>query len=74
MYNYLVLGHKEAYFVREHSDSKNKFSEDDDHQIARVSGRKPFRGFLQEGFPADSRNSNGNQLCPSSSRHISLLI
>ena len=28
-YKYLVLGHGEAYFVKEHSDSKNKYSEDD---------------------------------------------
>ena len=28
-YTYLVLGHEETYFVREHSDSKNKYSEDD---------------------------------------------
>ena len=28
-YKYLVLGHDEAYFVKEHSDSKNKNSEDD---------------------------------------------
>ena len=28
-YKYLVLGHEEAYFVKEPSDSKNKYSEDD---------------------------------------------
>ena len=28
-YKYLVLGHEEANFVKEHSDSKNKNSEDD---------------------------------------------
>ena len=28
-YKYLVLGHEEAYFVQEHSDSKNKYSNDD---------------------------------------------
>ena len=28
-YKYLVLGHEEAYFVKEYSDSKNKYSEDD---------------------------------------------
>ena len=27
-YKYLVLGHEEAYFLKEHSDSKNKYSED----------------------------------------------
>ena len=28
-YKYLVLGHEETYFVNEHSDSKNKYSQDD---------------------------------------------
>ena len=28
-YRYLVSGNDKAYFVKEHSDSKNKFSEDD---------------------------------------------
>ena len=28
-YKYLALGHDEAYFVKELSDSKNKYSEDD---------------------------------------------
>ena len=28
-YRYLVLGHEESYFVKEHSDSKHKYSEDD---------------------------------------------
>ena len=28
-YKYLVLGHDETYFVKEHSDSNNKYSEDD---------------------------------------------
>ena len=28
-YKYLVLGHEETYFVKERSDSKNKYSEDD---------------------------------------------
>ena len=27
-YKYLVLGHEESYFVKEHSDSKHKYSED----------------------------------------------
>ena len=44
------------------------------HQDAWVSGRQHFRGFCGKGFPADSRHSNGNNLCPSSSRDISLLI
>ena len=28
-YEYVVLGHEETYFVKEHFDSKNKYSEDD---------------------------------------------
>ena len=28
-YKFLVLGHEETYFVKEHSDSKNKYSKDD---------------------------------------------
>ena len=28
-YKYLELGHEDTYFVKEHSDSKNKYSEDD---------------------------------------------
>ena len=28
-YKYLVLGHEESYFVKKHSDSKHKYSEDD---------------------------------------------
>ena len=28
-YKYLVLGHEETYFVKEHSDIKNKYTEDD---------------------------------------------
>ena len=28
-YKYLVLGNEESYFVKEHSDSKHKYSEDD---------------------------------------------
>ena len=28
-YTYLIFGHEEAYFVKEHSDSQNKYSEDD---------------------------------------------
>ena len=28
-YKYLVSGHEESYFEKEHSDSKHKYSEDD---------------------------------------------
>ena len=30
--------------------------------------------FRVKGFPTDNRHSNGHKLCPSSSRHISVLI
>ena len=72
-YKYLVLGHEEAYFVKEHYASK-KVLWRWHHQDAWVSGRQHFRGFCGKAFPADSRHSYGNQLYPSSSRHISLLI
>ena len=47
------------------------------HQDAWVSDSQNFRIlflFCGKDFPADSRYSDGNKLCPSSSRHISLLI
>ena len=42
--------------------------------LARVSSRQHFRGLRGEGFPTDSRHSNGHKLCPSPSRHFSVLI
>ena len=42
------------------------------NQDAGVSCRQHFHGVGGKGFPADT--SNGNKLCPSSGRHISLLI
>ena len=41
---------------------------------ARVSSRQHFRGLRGKGFPTDSRHSDGHKLCPSPSRHISVLI
>ena len=38
------------------------------------SGRQHFRGFGVKGFPAGSRYSNRNKLCPSSNRIFSLFI
>ena len=76
-YKYLVLGQEEAYFVKEHSDSKNKYSEVDIIMIIKMLEflvDNISRGFCGKGFPADRQYSNGNKLCPSSSRHISLLI
>ena len=73
-YKYPVLGHEESYFVKEHSDSKNKYSEDDIIKMLEFLVDNIFAVFCGKGFPADSQYSNGNKLCPSSSRHISLLI
>ena len=33
-----------------------------------------FRGFCRKSLPADSRHSNGYELCPSSRRHLSVFI
>ena len=33
-----------------------------------------FRGLRGKGFPTDSRHSDGHKLCPSPSRHISVLL
>ena len=63
-YKYLVLGHEESYFVKEHSDSKHKYSE---YDIIKMLEFLVDNGFCGKGFQADSRYSNGNKLCPSSS-------
>ena len=47
-YKYLVLGHEETYFVKEHSDSKSKYSEDDIIKMLEFSSWQYFRGFLPE--------------------------
>ena len=73
-YKYLVLGHEESYFVKEHSDSKHKYSEDDIIKMLELLVDNIFVVFAGKVFKADSRYSNGNKLCPSSSRHISLLV
>ena len=57
IYKYLVSGHKEAYFMKEHSDSKSKYSEDDIIKILE---------FLLVVFAGNLfRHSNWNNLCPS---------
>ena len=62
-YIYLVLGHEETYFVKKHSDSKNKYSEVH-HQDAWVSSWQYFRVFCGKSLPADSQHSNWYELCP----------
>ena len=73
-YKFLVLGREGPYFVKEHSNSKNKYTEDDIINMLEFLVDNIFRGFRRKGFPTDSRHSNGHKLCPSPSRHISVLI
>ena len=68
----MFLGREWPYFVKEHSDLKSKYTEDD-NQHAIVSSRRHFRGLRGKGFQTDRRHCNGHQLCPSPSRHISVL-
>ena len=44
------------------------------HQDAWVSSWQDFRGFCRKIIPADSRHSNGHELCSSSRRHLSGFI
>ena len=64
-YKFLVLGREGPYFVKEHSDSKNKYTEDD--IVNMHFSRQHFRGLRGKGFPTDSRHSDGHKLCPSPS-------
>ena len=73
-FKYLVLGHEEIILCKGTLWLQTQVPWRWHHHDAWVSGRQHFRGFCGKGFPADSRYSNGNKLCPSSSRHISLLI
>ena len=50
-YKFLVLGREGPYFVKEHSDSENKYTEDDIINMLEFSSRKHFRGLRGEGFP-----------------------
>ena len=73
-YKFLVLGREGPYFVKEHSDLKNKYTEDDIINMLDFMVEQHFRGLRGKGFPTDSRHSNGHKLCPSPSRHISVLM
>ena len=74
-YKYLVLGHEGTYFVKEHSDSKikNMYSEDDIKMLEFLIDNI-FVFFCRKSLPADSRHSNGYELCPASRRHLSVFI
>ena len=74
-YQYLVYGHEETCFVKEHFDSKHKYSEDDIIKMLEFHSLQYFRSFCRKkSLPADSRHSNGYELCPSSRRHLSVFI
>ena len=60
--------------MKGHSDSKNKYSEDDIIKLLEFLVDNIFRSFCRKSLPADSRHSNGYELCPSSSRHHSVFI
>ena len=49
-YQYLVWGHEEAFFVKEHSDFKCKYTENDIIKDARLFGRQPFLCLFRERF------------------------
>ena len=73
-YKFMVLGREGPSFVKEHSDSKNKYTEDDIINMLEFLVDNIFVVFGGKVFPTDSRHSNGHKLCPSPSRHISVLI
>ena len=70
-YKFSVLGHEETYFVKENSDSKNKYSEDGIIKMLEFLVENIFVVFA-ESLPADSRYSYGYKLCPSSRRQLSV--
>ena len=72
-YKCLVLGHEETYFVKEHSDSKNNYSEDDIIKMLEFLVNNIFV-VCAGSLPADSRYFNGYELCPASRRHLSVFI
>ena len=63
-YKYLVLGHEESYFVKQHSDSKHKYSEDDIIKMLEFLVDNIFVVFAGKVFQADSRYSQWEQIVP----------
>ena len=72
--NSFIHGPEGPYFVKEHSDSKNKYTKDDIINMLEILVDNIFVVFGEKGFSTGSRHSNGHKLCPSPSRHISVLI
>ena len=63
-YKYLVFGHEESYFVKEHSDSKHKYSEDDIIKMLEFLVDSIFVFFAGKGFPADKSVYQWKQIVP----------
>ena len=60
--------------MKEHSDAKNKYTEEDIIKMLEFLVDNIFVVFAGKGFQTDSRHSHGHKLCPSPSRHISILV
>ena len=58
--------------MKEHSDSKNKYSEDDIIKMLEFLVDNIFVVFAKKSLPADIRHSNRYELCPFSRRHLSI--
>ena len=61
-YKYLVLGHDKTYFVKGHSDSKNKYSDDDIINMLEFLVDNTFVDSARS-LSADSWHSNVYELC-----------
>ena len=68
-YKYLVLGREGPYFIKEHSDSKSKYTEKDIIMMLEFLVDNIFLVFAGK-----DRHSHGHKLCLSPSRHISVLV
>ena len=69
-YKYLVLGREGPYVVKEHSGSKSKYTEEDIIKMLEFLVDNIFVVFAGKV----NQHSHGHKLCPSPSRHISLLV
>ena len=70
----MVMNGMGPYFVKKHSDSKSKYTEEDNIKMLEFLVDNIFVVIAEKGFPTDNRHSPGYKLCPSSSRHMSVLI
>ena len=63
-YKYLVLGYEESYFVKEHSDSKHKYSEDDIIKMLKFLVDNIFVVFAGKVFQQIVGNPMGTTCAP----------